>query len=506
MNDSSLLSLVPAATDAICRLQHWKRLVGRTRACQWPPIVRKTRVIANTAEYPSGAPSLKNADVVPDIFIVPKHKTFEDLEDAFMIPPAPTVITGIKMIGILSKIIRAPNGEQIEKTLTRRLRAVTDRIEAKQQRSKRPKLTVCVIQGLVGGMLYGGGYWIKDAISLAGGTPLFCCVGGPPRIFLEDILTEKPDILIIAGSGSCTIEEELASVEDINLVNRLDRASNYTYMVSTEGGDVSTALSAAGKEGGAFCVSAVEAIAETIHSDLFGNSSQLFLLHEAQLAQHLMATRNKAISKTALKMQSMCKPPEGSQNPSDSRSLNRSSHTATHKGKSSQTNSKTSKSRSRKERKSFLGFEDSSSAGSPSQQTSIDDFYQRSHCGGGIDQYSESPPSRSSTIGGTSDNADDFDQIAFVTKHVGYLRRGEVEKAKQFYHPSTRKHLSSAALADLKSRVRMSLHIDTPHRVGIIGSGNSYVLVPVTLKDEKSLMWRTIYADGQWWVDAIIDE
>eukprot|EP01059_Diplonema_ambulator_P035573 TRINITY_DN8417_c0_g1_i1.p1 TRINITY_DN8417_c0_g1~~TRINITY_DN8417_c0_g1_i1.p1 ORF type:complete len:556 (+),score=93.99 TRINITY_DN8417_c0_g1_i1:31-1668(+) len=271
-----VVSLVPAVTDALCRLGVHHYLVGRSRSCQWPPIALRVPVVALNSFHPTDAPQLCNTDIEDaNLVLVPENRSwrYTGSEAVKMVPCVCKIRDAIAVIMTIGSLI---NEKRTAQWITSALLQRLDRVEqmAREHKRNSPQVTkVAVLQGLSESVIYSCGYWMPEAVRAAGGV----CVGvankerrGKPMQVTLDILADlQPDIIVIGGSGRTSAEQELV---ESGLQAGLTAIARVYLPI--EGGDAAIGLSGAGKEGGALAVAAVEAIAELV-LDSFGTQGQL---------------------------------------------------------------------------------------------------------------------------------------------------------------------------------------------------------------------------------------
>ncbi|KAJ9448192.1 hypothetical protein DIPPA_03909 [Diplonema papillatum] len=284
-----VVSLVPAVTDALCRLRLHRSVLGRTRACRWPPVALQISEVAVPGFYPDEAPSVTRGmpDVSTlDLLLAPICEEWRCSEHSavYLVPTTGSLKLAIGLVKTVAAAAgAAERGSAVMRALLSRLHAATRPVRKKAAAAAAggnvpaaPK-RVLVVQALSETAVFGSGHWMPEAVSRAGGT----CVGAagpgvdsaPQRLTAEEVRGLAPDIIVVGGSGRQSAAAELRESGRLGFFSGVARV-----YLPVEGGDAAIGLSAAGKEGGALAVAAVEALVEVIHEELFGVFGQVVRL------------------------------------------------------------------------------------------------------------------------------------------------------------------------------------------------------------------------------------
>ena len=445
----TIVSLVPAATDALCRLGLRHALAGRTQTCQWPPIVAGVPVVATCALHPSDSPHITANVSDTDLVFVPDCREWRDVsgrDGVALLPCAASIAQGIALVETVAAACRAETrGRRVAAALTQRhqrARETTRHILKKAP--ERTRRRVALLQGLtVQGEVYGCGYWASEAIEDAGGVSVVHAANDPrrkgPLLITVDILRElAPDAIVVGGSGHQAAEVEL---RESGLLPRL--AAVCPVFAASSGGDAAIALSAAAKEGGAFAISAVEALSEVCLPQLFGTYGQIVPLAQEAVERPLPIPEYASVGGAG--------DPRPS-SPFGGRASSCGSDGSLHDVSMAQPITQSSPQRE--------------------QASALEVMYSRR------------------------------DVSAVVSAHVALIRKGDFTAAHMLYTSKARRHTRRAALRSFAPALQRKLHIHTPQvTLGGDKGPTASVMVTVTDPDVSHLAFRwDLQAVGQEWL------
>jgi iron complex transport system substrate-binding protein len=195
-----VISLVPSATEIIFALGGDGRLVGVTDFCDWPPAARAKPSVGGMV-----APSLETIVALrPDVVVATdegnSQETFDQLARlriplyvvrAHRLDDVRAVISGL---GALTG--RAATVPSLVEGLGARVRRVVDAVRARG----RPRVLYVLWPEPV--ITPGRDSLVTELIDLAGGSSVTAMLGGAyPRLGLEAVVAEKPEVIVLARHG-----------------------------------------------------------------------------------------------------------------------------------------------------------------------------------------------------------------------------------------------------------------------------------------------------------------
>jgi iron complex transport system substrate-binding protein len=205
-----IVSTAPSITEALFALGLGSEVVGVSRFCDYPPEVRK---LPKVGTYIKPDPEAI-ARLAPDLVILqgnPAELTdrLNALHIAFAEVPHGTlndVFTGIQIIAT------ATGYPDRAKPLVSRIQSGLDAIQTKARKTPSPRVLLIMDrrQGMLTDLIaIGPNNYVNQLMEIAGGTNVLAKPGLPqyPRISMETVLRENPDI-IIDLSGTQETEEQ----------------------------------------------------------------------------------------------------------------------------------------------------------------------------------------------------------------------------------------------------------------------------------------------------------
>ena len=212
-----IVSTAPSITETLFALGVGDRVVGVSRFCNFPPEVQKLPKVGDYIK-----PDVESiARLVPDIVILQRSQI--DLSDrlnalhlSFIVVPHATlddIYTEIQLIG------KAAGVPERSTSLIAQIRSSLDAIQAKAKTMPSPRVVVIVDrqQGTLNNLIaVGPNNYVNQILEIAGGQNLLAQPGLPqyPRISVETILRENPDVII-----------DLSGTQETAEARRISRAS-----------------------------------------------------------------------------------------------------------------------------------------------------------------------------------------------------------------------------------------------------------------------------------------
>jgi iron complex transport system substrate-binding protein len=287
-------ALLPAATDIVLALGAGDQLVAVTHACSLPPrlsgVARVTRswvassgaagVDAAVSELSSaGAPLFELDEALlaaqrPDVILtqavcdVCAVREEDARAVASRLRPAPAVATlGASTVeGILTDILTvgtaldiADEAEELVAGLRARIASVHRTLKANQA----PRPRVLVLEWT--DPLFSAGHWVPDMVRRAGGQEVIGEAGKVSRrITLDEILSAKPEVLVIAPCGYGFRD----AVSDGSRLLNTD-AFSFAQAIPAWALDANRLTSSPGSG----VIHGIEVLARVLHPALFGGPS-----------------------------------------------------------------------------------------------------------------------------------------------------------------------------------------------------------------------------------------
>jgi iron complex transport system substrate-binding protein len=216
-----IVSTAPSITEALFALGLGSQVVGVSRFCDFPPEVQK---LPKVGTYIKPDPEAI-ARLAPDLVILQGNPTdltnrLNALRISFVEVPHGTlkdVFTGIQIIAQAAAVPEraAPLVTQIQKGL--------DAIQAKAKTLPSPRALMIMDrrQGMLTDLIaIGPNNYVNQILEIAGGTNVLAKPGLPqyPRISLETVLRENPDVILdMSGMHESEAERQAASAATLSL-------------------------------------------------------------------------------------------------------------------------------------------------------------------------------------------------------------------------------------------------------------------------------------------------
>jgi iron complex transport system substrate-binding protein len=194
-----IVSTTPSFTETLFALGVGSRVVGVSQFCNYPPEVQK---LPKVGSYVRPDPEAI-ARLAPDLVILERGSSelterLNALHIAYIEAPHTTledVFTEIQLIG------KAAGVPQRSAELIAQIRRSLDAIQSKAKALPSPRVIVIVDrqQGTLNNLIaVGPDNYVNQILEIAGGTNVLAKAGLPqyPRISLETVLRENPDVII----------------------------------------------------------------------------------------------------------------------------------------------------------------------------------------------------------------------------------------------------------------------------------------------------------------------
>ena len=209
-----IVSTTPSITETLFALGVGDHVVGVSRFCNYPPEVKKLPKVGSYIK-----PDVEGiARLAPDLVILEQGiseapERLSTLHINFIEVPHVTledVFTATQLIG---KAVGVPERSA---TLVAQIRGSLNAIQAEAKAQPFPRVAVIVDrqQGMLNNLTaVGANNYVNQIIEIAGGTNVLAKPGLPPypRISLETILRENPDVIIDLSGTQETEAARLAS-------------------------------------------------------------------------------------------------------------------------------------------------------------------------------------------------------------------------------------------------------------------------------------------------------
>jgi len=194
-----IVSTAPSITETLFALGVGDRVVGVSRFCNFPPEVEKLPRVGSYIK-----PDVEAiARLAPDLVLLQRSPSevterLNALHIAFIEAPQGTLEDVFTAIQLIAKAAGVPERSA---GLIAQIKSSLDGIEAKAKRLPSPRVLVIVDrrQGTLTDLIaVGPNNYVNQILSIAGGNNVLAQSGLPqyPRISLETVLRENPDVII----------------------------------------------------------------------------------------------------------------------------------------------------------------------------------------------------------------------------------------------------------------------------------------------------------------------
>jgi iron complex transport system substrate-binding protein len=216
-----IVSTAPSITEALFALDLGNKVVGVSRFCDFPPEVQKLPKVGTYIKPDPEAIAL----LAPNLVILQGNPTeltnrLDALHIAFVEVPHGTlkdVFTGIEIIA------KASGYPERAAPLVNRIQDGLDAIQSKAKALPSPRVLVIAErrQGMLTDLIaIGPDNYVNQILEIAGGINVLAKSGLPryPRISMETILRENPDVLIdLSGTQESETERQAARAATLAL-------------------------------------------------------------------------------------------------------------------------------------------------------------------------------------------------------------------------------------------------------------------------------------------------
>jgi len=216
-NPRRIVSTAPSITETLFALGVGDRVVGVSRFCNYPPEVQKLPKVGSYIK-----PDVEAiARLIPDLVILQQSQSDQSdrlnaLHISFIVVPHTTlddIYTEIQLIG---------KGAGVPERSTSLIAQIRNSLNATQSKAKTlpsPRVVVIVDrqQGTLNNLIaVGPNNYVNQILEIAGGKNVLTQAGLPqyPRISVETILRENPDVII-----------DLSGTQETEEARRMSRAS-----------------------------------------------------------------------------------------------------------------------------------------------------------------------------------------------------------------------------------------------------------------------------------------
>lgn len=237
-----IVSLLPSATDIVCRLGLEKHLVGRSHSCDAPPSILQLPALTRTRVSPHLASdeihkSVENIlreavtvyeldeeklkELAPDFIItqdlcdvcaVSHGQVVNACRDAFgdqvtLISLQPKTLNDVwdTVRQVAEALNVQPTYEAFMSDVESRTKTIRDRV------ASRPKKRVLTIEWI--DPVYAGGLWMADMIDLCGGEALYSKSGEKAEVLsLDKLKAVDPEVVVVKPCGF-GLEQTLSEME-----------------------------------------------------------------------------------------------------------------------------------------------------------------------------------------------------------------------------------------------------------------------------------------------------
>jgi iron complex transport system substrate-binding protein len=199
-----IVSTSPSITETLFALGLGDRVVGVSQFCNYPPEVRKLPKVGSYIKPDAEA----IARLAPDVVFLEQNSSalterLSTLHIAFVEVPHSTLEDIFAQIQIIGKAAGIPDRAT---SLIAQIKGSLDAIQSKAKTMPSPRVLVIVDrqQGTLNNLIaVGPDNYVNQILEIAGGANLLAKSGVPqyPRISLETVLRENPDVIIdISGT------------------------------------------------------------------------------------------------------------------------------------------------------------------------------------------------------------------------------------------------------------------------------------------------------------------
>lgn len=221
-----IASMAPSITEALFEVGAGDRVVGVTSADDYPPQVEEIEEVGSFGGPSVEAVVAQEVDLLMlsfDSTTAEEADTLEEQTGASVVVVNPTTVDeAIDTVGTVGQITgNAEEAEGIEEDLRAELEEISAAVEGREAPSVFYEVFDEPLQTA------GGGSFIGDAITLAGGENIAAEAGEDyPQYSVEQLLNQDPEYYLLGGSTGVTPEDvearenfgSLAAVEEGNVV------------------------------------------------------------------------------------------------------------------------------------------------------------------------------------------------------------------------------------------------------------------------------------------------
>jgi len=219
-----IVSTAPSITETLFALGLGEKVVGVSQFCSFPPEVEKLPKVGTYVK-----PDVEAiARLAPDLVVLQRSSPeltdrLNALHIAFIEVPHGTlddVFTGIQLIGNAAGI------QERSAALIGQIRSSLDAILTKAKTLPSPRVLVIVDrrQGTLTDLIaVGPNNYVNQILEIAGGTNVLAKAGQPqyPRISLETVLRENPDVIIdLSGTQETEAARQASRAATLSLWNQ----------------------------------------------------------------------------------------------------------------------------------------------------------------------------------------------------------------------------------------------------------------------------------------------
>jgi iron complex transport system substrate-binding protein len=219
-----IVSTTPSITETLFALGLGDRVVGVSQFCNYPPEVRKLPKVGSYISPDAEA----IARLAPDLVILEESSSepadrLRALHIAFVEVPYTTLDDIFTEIQLIGKAAGVPDRSA---SLIAQIKGSLGAIEAKAKAMPSPRVLVIVDrqQGTLSNLIaVGPNNYVNQILEIAGGTNVLARAGLPqyPRISLETVLRENPDVIIdLSGTQETDAARRASREATLALWNR----------------------------------------------------------------------------------------------------------------------------------------------------------------------------------------------------------------------------------------------------------------------------------------------